>query len=104
MAVWSMYILLAQQDNTNATAVFIRALSMHLQICWDVAPGKTFFYWAQGLGWSVAACIFTVTITLTGVSFRFGDVCHVNAENATKDFWGPMLSITGAAMIIQVAT
>ena len=87
-----------------AVWIFIRALSMHHQICWDVTPGKKFFYWAQGLGWSVAATFFTITITITGVSFRFGDVCHVNAEHSMKDFWGPLLAISGAAMVIQVAT
>jgi len=84
--------------------IFIRALSMHLQICWDVMPGKKFFYWAQGLGWGVAATIFTITITITGVSFRFGDVCHVNSEHSMKDFWGPLLAIAGAATIVQLAT
>ncbi|KAF2132653.1 hypothetical protein P153DRAFT_354141 [Dothidotthia symphoricarpi CBS 119687] len=87
-----------------AVWIFIRALSMHLQICWDVTPGKKFFYWAQGLGWSVAAGFFTVTITITGVSFRFGDVCHVNAAHSMSDIWGPLLAISGAAMLIQIAT
>lgn len=87
-----------------AVWIFIRALSMHLQICWDVTPGKRFFYWAQGLGWAVVATFFTITITITGVSFRFGDVCHVNAAHSMKDFWGPLLAIAGAAMIIQIAT
>ncbi|EMD94501.1 hypothetical protein COCC4DRAFT_204379 [Bipolaris maydis ATCC 48331] len=87
-----------------AVWIFIRALSMHLQICWDVTPGKRFFYCAQGLGWSIAAAFFTITITITGVSFRFGDVCHVNAEHSMKDFWGPLLAIAGAATVIQIAT
>ncbi|KAF3001987.1 hypothetical protein E8E13_007877 [Curvularia kusanoi] len=87
-----------------AVWIFIRALSMHLQICWDVTPGKKFFYWAQGLGWTVAAGFFTATITVTGVSYRFGDVCHVNSENSMKDFWGPLLAIAGGATLIQLAT
>ncbi|KAF2270635.1 hypothetical protein CC78DRAFT_137986 [Lojkania enalia] len=87
-----------------AVWIFIRALSMHLQICWDVMPGKRFFYWAQGLGWAVAATFFTVTITITGVSFRFGDVCHVNSEKSMEDFWGPLLAIAGAAMVVQLST
>lgn len=84
--------------------IFIRALSMHLQICWDVTPGKRFFYWAQGLGWSVVATFFTVTITITGVSFRFGDVCHVNAAHSMADLWGPLLAIAGAATLLQIGT
>jgi hypothetical protein len=77
---------------------------MHLQICWDVMPGKRFFYWAQGLGWTVAAAFFTSTITVTGVSFRFGDVCHVNSSDSMKDFWGPLLAIAGAATVVQLTT
>ncbi|KAF2442531.1 hypothetical protein P171DRAFT_69069 [Karstenula rhodostoma CBS 690.94] len=87
-----------------AVWIFIRALSMHLQICWDVMPGMRFFYWAQGLGWTVAAVFFTATITVTGVSFRFGDVCHVNAAHSLSDFWGPLLAIAGAATLVQLAT
>jgi hypothetical protein len=87
-----------------AVWIFIRALSMHLQICWDVMPGRRFFYWAQGLGWTVAAGFFTATITVTGVSFRFGDVCHVNAAHSLTDFWGPLLAIAGAATLVQLAT
>ncbi|KAF2875036.1 hypothetical protein BDV95DRAFT_486883 [Massariosphaeria phaeospora] len=87
-----------------AVWIFIRALSMHLQICWDVMPGKKFFYWSQGLGWAVAATFFAVTITVTGVSFRFGDVCHVNSADSMKNLWGPLLTISGGAMVLQLAT
>lgn len=84
--------------------VFIRALSMHLQICWDVLPGKKFFYAAQALGWGIIAVFFTVTITFTGVSFRFGDACHVNSLDSMKDFWGPLLAIAGISTVLQLAT
>ncbi|KAL5116947.1 hypothetical protein ACEQ8H_005165 [Pleosporales sp. CAS-2024a] len=87
-----------------AVWIFIRTLSMHLQICWDVAPGQKFFYWAQGLGWSVAAAFFTVTITVTGVSFRFGEVCHVNAAHSMIDLWGPLLAMSAAVLLLQVFT
>lgn len=87
-----------------AVWIFIRALSMHLQIVWDVMPGKKFFYSSQVLGWAVAAGFFTATITVTGVSYRFGDICHVNYEEATKDFWGPLLVIAGAATVVQLVT
>ena len=77
---------------------------MHLQICWDYMPAKTFFYAAQILGWSVAAAFFTATITVTGVSFRFGEICHVNSKDSMKDFWIPLLVISGGATVIQLAT
>ncbi|PVI08184.1 hypothetical protein DM02DRAFT_690679 [Periconia macrospinosa] len=87
-----------------AVWIFIRALSMHLQICWDILPGKKFFYSAQIFGWAIAAGFFTATITVTGVSYRFGDLCHVNYQDAIKDFWGPLLVIAGSATVIQLTT
>lgn len=87
-----------------AVWIFIRALSMHLQICWDVTPGTKFFYWAQGLGWSVVAAFLALTLTLTGVSFRFGDVCHVNAQHSMSDLWGPLLAISAGAVLLQGST
>ncbi|KAF7195192.1 hypothetical protein HII31_03398 [Pseudocercospora fuligena] len=84
--------------------IFIRALSMNLQICWDIVPGRKFFYISQLAGWGVPAILFTITITITGVSFRFGNACHVNHENSMGDFWGPLLAMAGMAAILQVGT
>ncbi|SMR54904.1 unnamed protein product [Zymoseptoria tritici ST99CH_3D1] len=84
--------------------IFIRALSMNLQICWDIVPGQKFFYVAQALGWGISAVLFTTTITLTGVSFRFGTACHVNHGNARAGFWGPLMGIAACAGILQLAT
>jgi len=89
---------------TVAVWIFIRALSMHLQICWDVIPGEKFFYASLGLGWGVAAVLFTLTMVFTGVSFRFGDACHVNSLNSLKDFWGPLLGIASLAGLAQLMT
>ncbi|KAK4499685.1 hypothetical protein PRZ48_010203 [Zasmidium cellare] len=84
--------------------IFIRALSMNLQICWDIVPGKRFFYASQLLGWGIPAVLFTITITLTGVSFRFGSACHVNHKSSMGDFWGPLLAFAGAAGVLQLMT
>lgn len=89
---------------TYGTVVFIRALSMHLQICWDIVPGRKFFYASQALGWGIPAVLFTATITVTGVSFRFGDSCHVNHEKSLQDFWGWLLAVAGGSVILQFAT
>ncbi|WPH01702.1 Hypothetical protein R9X50_00455400 [Acrodontium crateriforme] len=86
------------------TWVFIRALSMNLQICWDIVPARKFFYISQALGWGISAALFTATITATGVSFRFGNACHVNHDNSMADFWGPLMAIGAGAGILQLIT
>lgn len=84
--------------------IFIRALSMNLQICWDIVPGKKFFYISQAAGWGIPAAFFTAIMAVTGVSFRFGSACHVNHENSMADFWGPLLAMAGGAGILQLMT
>jgi hypothetical protein len=89
---------------SGAMWIFIRALSMNLQICWDIVPGRKFFYISQVFGWGIPAILFTVTMTITGVSFRFGSACHVNHADSMADFWGPMMGIAGIAGILQLTT
>ncbi|KAI9894523.1 MAG: hypothetical protein M1814_001877 [Vezdaea aestivalis] len=84
--------------------VFLRALSLHLQICWEVVPGKKFFYGAQLTGWGIPAIASAVALAITGVSYRFGDTCHINHRHALADFWGPMLGFAGCAIVVQFAT
>ncbi|KAG8623075.1 hypothetical protein KVT40_008051 [Elsinoe batatas] len=85
--------------------IFVRALSMHLQICWDISPGRRFFYWTQLLGWAIPAAIFTAAITATGVSFRFGPgACHINHDHSVADFWGWLIAIAGIAIFVQLGT
>lgn len=105
VTVWSkQHSLRRSQIGAKVPTVFVRALSMHLQICWDIVPGQLFFYLSQAAGWGVIIVLFTVTMTLTGVSFRFGDACHVNSANSMGDFWGPLLAMASAAGLIQILT
>jgi hypothetical protein len=84
--------------------VTIRALSMHLQICWDVVPGLKFFYFANSLGWGFSLIVFIISMCITGVSYRFGDTCHLNANHSMGDFWAPVLAVAGIAALLQFAT
>lgn len=84
--------------------IFLRALSLHLQICWDVVPGRKFFYSAVVVGWAIPAIGLALALSLTGVSYRFGNVCHINHANGLQDFWGPLLAFSGAAVLLQFYT
>ncbi|KAK3113368.1 hypothetical protein LTR53_009411 [Teratosphaeriaceae sp. CCFEE 6253] len=100
---WSGAFIIA--GGLSATMwIFIRALSMNLQICFDIVPGRKFFYISQALGWGIPAALFTATMTVTGVSFRFGRACHVNHATSMEDFWGPLLGFAGAAGLVQLVT
>ncbi|KAF8424663.1 hypothetical protein EV426DRAFT_665427 [Tirmania nivea] len=84
--------------------ILLRSLSLHLQICWQMVPGRRFFLAAQAIGWSVPVIFLAIALGITGVSFRFGDSCHINSKHSLKTFWGPLLATAAASVITQVIT
>lgn len=83
--------------------ILVRAISMHLQICWDIVPGKVYFWGAQVVGWLLSAALVSIELSLSGVSQRFGDYCHVNAHKSLG-FWGPLLGLAGLSLLFQLST
>lgn len=84
--------------------VFLRALSLHLQICWQVVVGQSFMWASQAAGWGVPVVAVVIALVLSGVSFRFGATCHINHRNSLADFWIPLLVFAGLTVVIQFAT
>jgi hypothetical protein len=84
--------------------VFLRAVALHLQICWQVVLGRSFMWGAITAGWGIPAIALTIALVFSGVSFRFGDTCHINHNNSLADFWIPLLVFAGITVIVQFAT
>lgn len=84
--------------------VFLRSLSLHLQICWQVVVGRNFLWFSQLVGWGLPVIGIILALTLSGVSFRFGNTCHINHNNSLADMWIPLLVFAGLTLIIQFST
>jgi hypothetical protein len=84
--------------------VFLRAVALHLQICWQVVLGKTFMWGSFVAGWGIPAIALTLALVFSGVSFRFGDTCHINHDHSLADFWIPLLVFAAITVIIQFGT
>lgn len=83
---------------------FLRSLSLHLQICWQVLVGRSFMIFAQVAGWGIPLLGIIPALVFSGVSFRFGSTCHINHRNSLVDLWIPLLLFAGATVIITFAT
>lgn len=83
---------------------FLRSVSLHLQICWQVLVGRSFMIFAQAAGWGVPILGIILALVFSGLSFRFGATCHINHENSLADFWIPLLLFAGLTVIITFAT
>jgi hypothetical protein len=84
--------------------VFMRSLSLHLQICWQVVVGRSFMWFSQGLGWGIPIIGIVMALVFSGVSFRLGTTCHINHENSLADLWIPLLIFAGLTLLIQFTT
>jgi len=82
----------------------LRTVALHLQICWQQTLGKTFMYGALASGWGIPAIALTIALVFSGVSFRFGDTCHINHKNSLADFWIPLLVFAAITVIVQFGT
>jgi hypothetical protein len=83
---------------------FLRSLSLHLQICWQMLVGRSFMFFAHAAGWGIPTIGLILALVFSGVSFRFGATCHINHENSLAGFWIPLLIFAGLTFIITFAT
>ncbi|KAJ5619501.1 hypothetical protein N7510_003485 [Penicillium lagena] len=83
---------------------FIRTVAFHLQVCWEVVLGPKFMWGAFLCGFGIPGAMITVMLILTGVSFRFGEICHINVQNGVQDYWAPIMAFAVASLVLQVTT
>lgn len=83
---------------------FIRTVAFHLQVCWEVVLGPKFMWGAFLGGFGIPAIGMTVMLIMTGVSFRFGEICHINIKHGQQDYWYPIMAFTAAALVVQLTT
>ncbi|KAI9372935.1 hypothetical protein BJX61DRAFT_410875 [Aspergillus egyptiacus] len=83
---------------------FIRTIAFHLQVCWEVILGPKFMWGSFICGLGIPIVGTAIMLVLTGVSFRFGDVCHINIKNGLYDYWIPLIVFAGASLIMQFTT
>ena len=83
---------------------FLRSISIHLQICWQVVPGDKFFWASVIAGWGIPALFVSITLPVTGTSYRFGSTCHINHPKALEDYWIPLLVFAAISTVLQFAT
>lgn len=83
---------------------FLRSLSLHLQICWQVLVGRNFMIFAQAAGWGIPTIGIILALVFSGVSFRFGATCHINHKNSLADLWIPLLIFASITVVTTFTT
>lgn len=55
-------------------------------------------------GFGIPGIGLAVMLILTGVSYRFGSMCHINIKDSIQDYWAPIMSFAAAALVLKLAT
>lgn len=66
--------------------------------------GPKFMWGAFLCGFGIPAIGLAIMLKLTGVSYRFGDICHINIDNGLKDYWIPIMAFAATSLVLQVST
>ncbi|OJJ47039.1 hypothetical protein ASPZODRAFT_1879839 [Penicilliopsis zonata CBS 506.65] len=82
----------------------IRTVALHLQVCWEVVLGSWFMWGAFISGWLIPIIGLAIMLDLTGVSYRFGQVCSINEHASLHDYWIPIIVFASIALVMQLTT
>lgn len=104
--VWSQSPLVPNPPcaETDEQAVLLRSLWTNLRVCWDVHHTSTNVWLAHAFGWGVPALFLTISLSVTGVSYRLGSTCIPNPDGAIATWFGWLIGFACAGALIQFAT
>jgi hypothetical protein len=84
--------------------VFLRSLWLHIRIFWDRDPGRKFKWGSIAFGTLVPLVFLVAMLAVTGYSYRMGQTCLPNHENAIVTFWVWLVIFAILAFLLQVIT
>ncbi|KAF2281494.1 uncharacterized protein EI97DRAFT_367046, partial [Westerdykella ornata] len=84
--------------------VFLRSLWLHIRILWDRDPGPKFQWGSIAAGTLLPLVFLIALLTSTGFSYRMGQTCLPNHENAIVTFWVWLVIFATAGFILQAVT
>lgn len=88
----------------DTQTVLLRSLWTNLRVCWDVHHTSKNIWFAQTFGWGIPALFLTISLSVTGVSYRLGSICIPNPKGAIATWFGWLIGFACAVALIQFAT
>lgn len=84
--------------------VMLRSLWTHLRVVWDLQHNHYYIWLAHIIGWGLPALFLSISLPVTGVSFRVGGACIPNPKGAFVTWFGWLIAFGCLGAIIQLST
>ncbi|KAF2665374.1 hypothetical protein BT63DRAFT_405336 [Microthyrium microscopicum] len=84
--------------------VFLRVIWLHICVCWDRTPGKTFITMSVATGIAVPLIFLGATFGTSGFSYSLGQTCFINTEHSFALFWAWLIGLSCVSLLVQLVT
>ncbi|KAL4889789.1 beta-lactamase/transpeptidase-like protein [Aspergillus ambiguus] len=81
-----------------------RSVALHLTVCWEIKPSRMYKNLSLSIIFIGSAALVAVLLSVSGMQYTFGRISYIvpNFDRAT--FWGPLLGVAAASLILQFIT
>lgn len=83
---------------------FFRSVALHLSVCWESQPGRQFQISSLAIIFPGSAALVAIALTVSGVQYTWGRICYLVPHYDRASFWGPLLGVSIASLILQFIT
>lgn len=81
-----------------------RSVALHITICWEVKLGKAYKNVSLIIIFIGSAALVVVLLTVSGMQYTFGRISYIVPYYDRATFWGPLLAISSASLMLQFVT
>ena len=79
-------------------------MALHLSVCWNIKPGEKFKNFSLCTTFIGSAALVAIALSVSGVQYTFGRICYIIPNHDRATFWGPLLGIAIASLLLQIIT
>lgn len=75
-----------------------------MSVCWEIKPGKMYKCASLTLIFVGSSALVVILLCVNGVEYTFGRISYITPGVDRATFWGPLLGISAASLLLQFAT
>jgi hypothetical protein len=111
---WGAWVVITSSEHLMPTGIFIsnilfspaffRSIALHLSVCWEIKPGQMYKCASLTLIFVGSSALVAVVLSVSGVEYTFGRISYITPGIDRATFWGPLLAISAASLLLQFIT
>ncbi|OQE26743.1 hypothetical protein PENSTE_c005G07109 [Penicillium steckii] len=85
-------------------STFFRSIALHMTVCWESKPGQLYKCVSLTIIFVGSSALVAMLLAVSGVEYTFGRISYLTPGIDRATFWGPLLGIAAASLLLQFFT